>query len=85
MGKSQARRLREATKRFGHEHWGRWYNARVLLAYLIYQRKKDAGLIAHTVIGPVSTGPVSTGPTSIMRYSTSLTWWENEDKFGRPR
>ena len=57
MGKSQARRLREATKRFGRENWGRWYNARAILSILVHQRKKDAGLIAPTMIGPVSTGP----------------------------
>lgn len=80
MGKSQARRLREATRRFGRENWGRWYHERGMLSVLIYQRKKDAGLIAPTVIGPVSTGPAST-----MRYSTSLTHQENRDKFGMVR
>lgn len=80
MGKSQARRLREATKRFGRENWGRWYNVRAILSALVYQRKKDAGLIAPTVIGPVSTGPAL-----VKRYSTTLTYWENEDKFGRAR
>ena len=80
MGKSQARRLREATKRFGRENWGRWYNARAILSTLVYQRKKDAGLIAPTVIGPVSTGPAL-----VKRYTTSFTYWENEDKFGRAR
>lgn len=80
MGKSQARRLREATKRFGRENWGRWYNAKAILLALVYQRKKDAGLIAPTVIGPVSTGPAL-----VKRYSTPLTYCENEDKFGRSR
>ena len=80
MSKSQMRRLREATKRFGRENWGRWYNAKAILSTLVYQRKKDAGLIAPTVIGPVSTGPAST-----MRYSTSLTHQENRDKFGMVR
>ena len=80
MGKSQTRRLREATKRFGRENWGRWYNARAILAILVHQRKKDAGLIAPTVIGPVSTGPAL-----VKRYSTTLTYQENEDKFGRAR
>ena len=78
MGKSQTRRLREATKRFGRENWGRWYIARAMLSSLALRRKKDAGLIAPTVIGPVSTGPAL-----VKRYSTSLTYWENEDKFGR--
>ena len=78
MGKSQARRLREATKRFGRENWGRWYNAKAILSTLVYQRKKDAGLIAHTVIGPVFTGPAL-----VKRYSTSLTYQENRDKFGK--
>ena len=80
MGKSQARRLREATKRFGRENWGRWYNSKAILSILIHQRKKDAGLIAPTMIGPVSTGPAL-----VKRYSTTLTYWENEDKFGRAR
>lgn len=80
MGKSQARRLREATKRFGRENWGRWYNARAILSGLVYQRKKDAGMIAHTVIGPVSTGPAL-----VKRYSTTLTHFENEQTYGRPR
>lgn len=80
MGKSQARRLREATKCFGRENWGRWYKARAILSGLVFQRKKDAGLIAPTVIGPVSTGPAL-----VKRYSTSLTHFENEDKFGRAR
>ena len=80
MGKSQARRLREATKRFGRENWGRWANARVALSFLAYQRKKDAGMIAPTVIGPVYAGPAL-----VKRYSTSLTYRENEEKFGRSR
>ena len=80
MGKSQTRRLREATKRFGRENWGRWYVERAILSDLIRQRKKDAGMLAPTVIGPVSTGPAL-----VKRYSTSLTYWENEDKFGRAR
>lgn len=80
MGKSQTRRLREATKRFGRENWGRWYNARAILSALVYQRKKDAGMIAHTVIGPVSTGPAL-----VKRYSTLLTHFENEQTYSRPR
>ena len=80
MGKSQARRLREATKRFGRENWGRWYNSRAILSILVHQRKKDVGLIAPTMIGPVSAGPAL-----VKRYSTTLTYWENEDKFGRAR
>ena len=79
MGKSQARRLREATKRFGRENWGRWYNARAILSQLVYTRKKEAGAIAPTMIGPVSTGP-----TLVKRYSTSLTHEQNELTFGRP-
>lgn len=78
MGKSQTRRLREATKRFGRENWGRWYTARAILSILVGQRKKDAGMIAPTAAGPVSIGRVL-----VKRYSTSLTYQENEDKFGR--
>lgn len=80
MGKSQTRRLREATKRFGRENWGRWYNTRAILSILVHQRKKDAGLIAPTMIGPVYAGPAL-----VKRYSTSLTYEENEDRFGRSR
>ena len=79
MGKSQMRRLREATKRFGRENWGRWYTARAILSILVHQRKKAAGLLASTVIDSVSTGPVL-----VKKYSTSLTYQENEDRFGRP-
>ena len=78
MGKSQTRRLREATKRFGRENWGRWYYARTILSILVIQRKKDAGMVAHNVVNPVSVGRVL-----VKRYSTSLTYQENEDKFGR--
>ena len=78
MSKSQMRRLREATKRFGRENWGRWYSARLILSMLVFERKKAAGLIAPTVAGPVYTGPAL-----VKRYSTTLTYQENEDKFGR--
>ena len=80
MGKSQTRRLREATKRFGRENWGRWYNTRAMLSFLALKRKEDAGLVAPTV-----SKLLSTGPTIVKRYSTTLTYQENEDKFGRVR
>ena len=80
MGKSQTRRLREATKRFGRENWGRWYNARAILSNLVLARKKEAGLIAPTVIGPVSTGPAL-----IKRYSTCLSHQQNEEIYGIAR
>lgn len=79
MGKSQTKRLREAARRFGWENWRSWYNARTVLSTLAYRRKMDAGLIAPVVVSPAAS------PANVKRYSTSLTYLENEDKFGRPR
>lgn len=79
MGKSQTRRLREATQRFGREDWSRWINARVNLSALVQARKAEAGLIAPTVIGPTSAGS-----TFAKRYSTCLSYQQNELRFGKP-
>lgn len=79
MGKSQTRRLREATKRFGREDWNRLASARAILSVLVHARKMEAGLIAPTVVGPTSTGP-----TLVKRYCTSLSHQQNEATYGRP-
>ena len=78
MGKSQTRRLREAANRFGRENWELWRSARKALSELAYQKKADAGLIAPTAIGPVPTGS-----TLIKRYSSTLTYQQNEAIYGR--
>ena len=79
MGKSQTRRLREATKRFGWEDWSRLASAKADLSVLIRIRKAEAGLIAPTV-----TGPTFSGPMLVKRYSTSLSYQQNEAIYGRP-
>ena len=80
MGKSQTRRLREATKRFGREDWNRLASARATLSVLVHARKVEAGLISPTVVGPTSTGPAI-----VKRYSTYLSHQQNEVTYGRPR
>lgn len=79
MGKSQTRRLREATKRFGLEDWNRLASARRALSVLVHARKAEAGLIAPTAVGPTSNGPIL-----VKRYSTSLSYQQNEAIYGRP-
>ena len=78
MGKSQTRRLREAANRFGSENRELWRNAREALSVLAYRKKADAGLVAPTAIGPVPTDS-----TLIKRYSSSLTYQQNELIYGR--
>lgn len=78
MGKSQTRRLREAANRFGRENWELWCNVRRALSALAYQKKADAGLIAPTAIEPVPTDSAL-----IKRYSSSLTYQQNELTYGR--
>lgn len=78
MGKSQTRRLREAANRFGRENWELWRSVREALSALAYQKKADAGLIAPTAIGPVPTGSAL-----VKRYSSSLTYQQNELTYGR--
>lgn len=79
MGKSQTRRLREATKRFGREDWNRLASARATLSVLVHIRKAEAGLIAPTAVGPTFNGPAL-----VKRYSTSLSHQQNEATYGRP-
>lgn len=78
MGKSQTRRLREAANRFGRENQELWRSAREALSTLAYRKKADAGLIAPTAIGPVPTDSIL-----IKRYSSSLTYQQNELTYGR--
>lgn len=78
MGKSQTKRLREAANRFGRENWELWCNVRKALYELAYQKKADAGLLAPTAIGPVPTGSAL-----VKRYSSSLTYQQNELTYGR--
>jgi hypothetical protein len=82
MGKSQTKRLREATKRFGREDWNRLASARANLSVLVHARKVEAGLISPAA---AVARPANTGRVLVKRYSTSLTYQENEDKFGRAR
>lgn len=79
MGRSQTRRLREATKRFGREDWNRLARAKADLSVLVRIRKAEAGLIAPTVVDPTFNGPVL-----VKRYSTSLSHQQNEKIYGRP-
>ena len=81
MGKSQTKRLREATKRFGLEDWNRLASARADLSVLVHARKKEAGLVS-----PVAavTGFVYNGPAITKRYSTCLSYQQNELTYGRP-
>lgn len=82
MGKSQTKRLREATKRFGREDRNRLASARANLSVLVHARKVEAGLISPAA---AVARPANTGQVIVKRYSTSLTYQENEDKFGRAR
>ena len=80
MGKSQTKRLREANRRFGREDRSRWIDARANLAALIHIRKAEAGLVS-----PVATvmGSVYSGPAITKRYSTCLSYQQNELIYGK--
>lgn len=80
MGKSQTRRLREATKRFGQEDWSRLASARANLSVLVHIRKAEAGLIA-----PIAVDPAFNRPVLVKRYSTCLSHQQNEAIYGRPQ
>lgn len=79
MGRSQTKRLREATKRFGQEDWNRLASARADLSVLVRVRKAEAGLIA-----PTAAGSAYNGPAFVKRYNTCLTHQQNEAVYGRP-
>jgi len=80
MGKSQTKRLREATKRFGREDWNRLASARADLSALVHARKVEAGLISPTA---AVARPANTGQVIVKRYSTYLTYQQNEATYGR--
>jgi len=81
MGKSQTKRLREATKRFGREDWNRLASARANLSVLVHARKVEAGLISPAT---AVTRPTNTGQMIVKRYSTYLSHQQNEITYGRP-
>lgn len=82
MGKSSARRLREATKRFGREDWSRLASARATLSVLVHARKAEAGLVSPTT---VVANPIYNDQTMVKRYSTYLSHQQNEAIYGRAR
>ena len=81
MSKSQTKRLREATKRFGREDWNRLASARAILNELVLVRKKEAGLISPTI---AIASPAYNGRVIVKRYSTYLSYEQNEITYGRP-
>lgn len=78
MGKSQTRRLREAANRFGREDWERWRSASASVSSLAYRKKADVDLSATVVAKPVSDDSVL-----VKRYSSALTYEQNELTYGR--
>lgn len=78
MGKSQARRLKEAANRFGREDWERWRSVGASLSSLAYRKKADVDLSAT-----VAAKPVSDDSALVKRYSSSLTYQQNELTYGR--
>ena len=81
MGKSQTKRLREATKRFGLEDWNRLASTRANLSVLVHARKVEAGLISPAA---AVARPANTGQVIVKRYSTYLSYQQNEITYGRP-
>ena len=81
MGKSQTKRLREATKRFGREDPYRFVIASVELSTLARKIKAEAGLIS-----PATTAASSaySGQVIVKRYSTYLSYQQNEITYGKP-
>lgn len=75
MGKSQTKRLREATKRFGREDWNRLASTRTNLSVLVPARKVDAGLISPAT---------AVAHLIVKHYSTYLSHQQNEVTYGRP-
>lgn len=81
MGKSQTKRLREANRRFGREDRGRWIDARANLSVLVHARKVEAGLISPAT---AVARPANTGQAIVKRYSTYLSYQQNEITYGKP-
>lgn len=80
MGKSQTKRLREATKRFGLEDWNRLASARADLSVLVWARKKEAGIAVPVAVA----SPAYNSQVIVKRYSTYLSYEQNEITYGRP-
>lgn len=81
MGKSQTKRLREATKRFGREDQYRFAIASVELSILARARKAEAGLISPAM---TAASPAYSGQVVVKRYSTYLSYQQNEITYGNP-
>lgn len=81
MGKSQTKRLREATKRFGMEDPRRFVIASVELSMLARARKAEAGLISPAM---AAASPAYSGQVVVKRYSTYLSYQQNEITYGNP-
>ena len=79
MGKSQTKRLREATKRFGMEDPYRFVAASVELSMLVRAIKAEAGLISPAT---AVTRPDYNGQVMVKRYSTYLSYQQNEITYG---
>ena len=75
MGKSQTKRLREATKRFGQEDPSRFAIASLELSILVRARKAEAGLISPAT---AVTRPGYNGQVMVKFYSTYLSYQQNE-------
>ena len=81
MGKSQTKRLREATKRFGREDQYRFVIASVELSTLARKRKAEAGLVSPAT---AAASPAYSGQVVVKRYSTYLSYQQNEITYGNP-
>ena len=81
MGKSQTKRLREATKRFGREDRNRFVSARANLSVLVHARKVEAGLISPAT---AVARPANMSQVIVKRYSTYLSYQQNEITYGKP-
>ena len=82
MGKSQTKRLREATKRFGREDQYRFVIASVELSMLARKITAEAGLISPAM---TAASPAYSGQVVVKRYSTYLSYQQNEITYGNPR
>lgn len=80
MGKSQTKRLREATKRFGMEDPYRFVIASVELSILARKIKAEAGLISPAT---AVASPAYSGQVVVKRYSTYLSYQQNEITYGK--
>lgn len=79
MGRSQARRLREAARRFGREDEARWSQTRESIGRLIYGRKTEANIMPHVYSGPARRDDPH---AVILWYSTAYLFEKNRYMFG---